>query len=259
MILKFDYQMRLFYSEEVRGCHFTIKCIPKETQRQHLAEYEIKMLPKTLYSFGKDSFENRQIYGHISEAHDSFFFGIKGLVESLDTDLEEEAEENHIALYRYPHGKCIPGEKIKAVFHKLEIPDGNAREKSMAVMHGLHNYFVYAKAKTGMATSAEEAMSLGMGVCQDYAQISISLLRMAGIPARYVCGFMAGEGESHAWVEYLHEGKWYGFDPTNDCPIGSGYIKLGDGRDSADCAINRATMYGGGSQRQEVTAIVTEE
>ncbi|MDD7434847.1 MAG: transglutaminase family protein [Lachnospiraceae bacterium] len=42
-----------------------------------------------------------------------------------------------------------------------------------------------------------------MEVCQDYAHIFIVLLRLAGVPARYVCGLLAGEGASHAWVESL--------------------------------------------------------
>lgn len=97
---------------------------------------------------------------------------------------------------------------------------------------------------------------MGRGVCQDYAHIYITLLRMAGIPARYVCGLIIGEGASHAWVEALCDGRWLAFDPTNDCLVLDNYIKLGHGRDSADCAINRGLMWNGGTQEQKISVLV---
>ena len=111
---------------------------------------------------------------------------------------------------------------------------------------------------TGVQTTAEEAWQLGTGVCQDYAHIYVTLLRMRGIPARYVCGMMLGEGESHAWAEVLCGGRWVGFDPTNDRPVLNHYIKLGHGRDAADCAINRGLMWSGGAQWQNISVCVQE-
>lgn len=73
-----------------------------------------------------------------------------------------------------------------------------------------------------------------------------------------MCGLIKGEGASHAWVEALCEGRWVGYDPTNDCRIGNGYIKLGDGRDASGCAINRGIMLGGGTQTQRINARVEE-
>jgi len=97
---------------------------------------------------------------------------------------------------------------------------------------------------------------MGKGVCQDYAHIYITLLRIMGIPARYVCGMLIGEGVSHAWAEALCEKRWIGFDPTNDCLISDSHIKLGDGRDASECAINRGIIWGGGTQMQEISVAV---
>ena len=44
------------------------------------------------------------------------------------------------------------------------------------------------------------AFSQKQGVCQDYAHILIAMCRHIGIFARYVNGFLIGEGETHAWV-----------------------------------------------------------
>ena len=111
---------------------------------------------------------------------------------------------------------------------------------------------------TNVSTTAEEAWRLGRGVCQDYAHIMIALCRKAGIPARYVAGMMIGEGASHAWVEIARDDKWYGFDPANDKVVDDTYVKLGVGRDAADCLINRGLMRGGGTQTQTVDVKVCE-
>ncbi len=261
MLLSFDYRMRINYTEPVSRCFFTIKCIPKDTLRQSLLDYRLSILPPVSYSLGTDSYENRMIYGHIPEPHSSFDFEISGEVQTNSSVIEEHSHYSRTAMYRYPAGKCIPGEAVKAYFDRLRdgLSDKNAYEQGCFIMHSLHEHFQYSKDSTSAGTAAEEAMRLGSGVCQDYAHISICLMRLAGIPARYVCGFIPGEGESHAWVELLAEDGWQGLDPTNDCTVGEGYIKLGDGRDASECAINRATIFGGGAQLQRVSVTVAEQ
>ena len=125
-------------------------------------------------------------------------------------------------------------------------------------MDKLYQDFSYVPKTTNVQTTAEEAWNLGKGVCQDYAHIYISLLRMAHVPARYVCGMITGEGASHAWAEALCNGRWIAFDPTNNCLVLNNYIKSCDGRDASDCAINRGIMWGGGAQEQKISVVVEE-
>ena len=90
---------------------------------------------------------------------------------------------------------------------------------------------------------ALEALHHGAGVCQDFAHLTLALLRAAGIPARYVSGLpppgkdaRPGEtvaGESHAWVE-AWIGDWWAFDPTNGVAVGERHVVVGRGRDYAD-------------------------
>lgn len=258
MLLKFDYKMKLHYTEPVSRCYFTIKCLPKDTLRQRLINHELNILPPVRYNDGADSYNNRLIYGHLSEPHDYFTFEIAGTVLTNASPYEEKAVESRIGMYRYSSGKCIPGEAVKAYYESIRqlFSDKSDYEKGICLMHRLHQDFSYVKNSTDAATTAEAAMLLGHGVCQDYAHICICLLRLAGIPARYACGFMLGEGASHAWVEFMADGFWHAYDPTNDCMVREDYIKLGDGRDAAECAINRATMFGGGTQTQYIAVKV---
>lgn len=260
-VLSFVYHMEMHYEEMVRRCCFTMKCIPREDKRQRLREIEIALLPDTEFSWGEDSFGNRQIYGCVQKPHRQFILDVRGRAEVFAGEAEEEKQEETTGIFLFPHGKCVPGAGLWQYFSSLDF-SGCKDDLSVCrmIMHRLYRDFTYAPGITRADTGAEEAWNLRKGVCQDYAHIYITLLRMAGIPARYVCGLIRGEGQSHGWAEALCGEFWMGFDPTNNCLVGERYdqyIKLGDGRDAADCAINRGIMWGGGAQVQKVEASVS--
>ncbi|MCM1105501.1 MAG: transglutaminase family protein [Blautia sp.] len=256
-VLHYEYKMEIKYEEYVGRCYFTIKCIPREDARQHLLEKKISLLPETGYSFGEDSFGNSQIYGCETKPHKQFVFQTSGEVEILQTEYEEELKDELTGVFRVPHGKCIPGSGISEYYQSCDFTKcGGHYDICMAWMHRLHQDFSYVPGATQVQTTAEEAWELGRGVCQDYAHIYVTLLRMAEIPARYVCGLIIGEGASHAWAEALCDNRWVAFDPTNDCLVLDHYIKLGHGRDAADCAINRGLMWNSGAQSQKIDVLV---
>ncbi len=259
-VLHFEYRMEINYEKQADRCYFTIKCIPRENARQHLQRLQLDLSPQTDYSFAEDSFGNRKLYGCVLEPHDHFVFQATGAVEITQTDYEEEVLEETLGIFLTPHGKCIPGPQIQAYYQALDLAGcQNQYDICLALMHRLHQDFAYLPGATQVQTTAEEALCLGKGVCQDYAHIYVTLLRLAGIPARYVCGLIVGEGASHAWVEAACGGRWLAFDPTHDCPVLDHYIKLGHGRDAADCAINRGLMWNSGEHEQKINVLVEKQ
>jgi transglutaminase-like putative cysteine protease len=105
------------------------------------------------------------------------------------------------------------------------------------------SHLSYTPGVTEVSTSAVEAFEAGHGVCQDYAHLTLGLLRAMGVPGRYASGYLHPKkharlgdtvtGESHAWVE-AWVGDWWGFDPTNGVPAGERHVLVGRGRDYAD-------------------------
>ena len=259
--LQFDYFMEIRYTIPAKECHFTIKCMPYTTNRQKISDLKIELLPDNGYTRDNDSFGNQQIYGCVSKPHRDFSFHITGNADVGLSDFEQTESGEIFPVFRYPHGMNCAQDNLKAYFKSLEssLPQAGGYERGVALMHALYRDFHYEKNCTDMNTTAEEAWTLGKGVCQDYAHIYITLLRLAGIPARYVCGLIVGEGASHAWAEALCDGKWVGFDPTNDCLVLDNHIKLGDGRDASECAINRGIMWGGGEQTQTISVSVEKK
>jgi transglutaminase-like putative cysteine protease len=99
----------------------------------------------------------------------------------------------------------------------------------------------YGFDRTGVHTTAGQALAAGHGVCQDYAHLMLALCRLLGIPARYVSGHLVGEGGTHAWVEVLLPGpgrsvEVLAWDPTHDRPADLRYLTVAVGRDYRDVA-----------------------
>lgn len=258
-ILKYEYKMKISYSEAVGKCYFTIKGIPADDFRQKKISYDISLLPPTKYSKSEDSFGNLQLIGCENEPHDVFEYMISGLVETHPVSVSGGIQECRVGMYKYPHGKCIAGETIKRFIEERKDKINkiqSTKDKAYYVMNALYEQMTYETGSTQIETSAEEAFLNKKGVCQDYSHIFITMLRELKIPARYVCGLIEGEGQSHAWVEVVCDGNYVGFDPTHNKEITDEYIKFGVGRDATDCAINRGVMWGGGAQMQDVKVTV---
>jgi transglutaminase-like putative cysteine protease len=114
------------------------------------------------------------------------------------------------------------------------------------MIHYVRNQFAYDGRTTHVHSTVDDILTLGGGVCQDFAHLSIGLLRLAGIPARYVSGYLAPapptdanaappELASHAWIEALLPGTgWTGFDPTHRIRTIVRHIRIAVGRDYND-------------------------
>ena len=130
------------------------------------------------------------------------------------------------------------------------------QEAVTAAANWVHSELKYVAGTTGVHSSGLDALREGKGVCQDFAHLTLILLRGMGIPARYVSGYLHPnhkavvgdtiDGQSHAWVQ-AWTGGWWHFDPTNDTDINEQYISVGVGRDYSDVAPLKGIYSGEGS------------
>ncbi len=234
--------------------------LPQNTQRQKVTALDVDVEGCEKFSQTYDSFGNKKLYGRIIQPHSHFSVKIKGTVQT-GVDIFEEYTDYPLSAVMFKTQTQLTGlgDKLDE-YHKslmLDKLDGDY-EKALRIMRSLPDVFAYDKGVTEIHETAENAFSLGRGVCQDYAHIMISLLRAEHIPARYIVGMMTGEGASHAWVEALCKGYWYGFDPTNNRLVDDGYIRVSCGRDSGDCSVIRGSFYGCAKQSQSETVTVEE-
>lgn len=261
--LHFDYSFIINYEQDVGRCYYTIKAIPQDSARQKIQNLEIEMIPESKPEWGTDCHGNKYIWGCNPLPHKMFKFRVTGKAVCGLKDYEEVVEENELMIFRHHTKITVPGTVLSEYFKKcsqeLNLSTISSElEKATLLMEKLNADFSYEKNVTDVKTTAEEAFIKGKGVCQDFAHIYISLLIMAGCSARYVTGFITGEGATHAWVEVACNGKWYGIDPCNKTNNMESYIKIGVGRDASECLVNRGVMHGGGNQTLETFVNVTD-
>ncbi len=131
----------------------------------------------------------------------------------------------------------------------------------------IFTHFTYIKGITTIETTVDEILEKQAGVCQDFAHVMLELLRMMGIPSRYVSGYicpnkngMRGEGATHAWVEaYIPGYGWAGIDPTNNVWAANHHVKLAVGRSFEDCTPIKGTFKGPAKQSLSVYVSVGYE
>lgn len=123
------------------------------------------------------------------------------------------------------------------------------------LVSAIHADFRYTKGVTSVDTTLPELLELRAGVCQDFAHLAIGCLRVLGIPARYVSGYLEtqpppgkpklqGADATHAWASArLPDGDWLDLDPTNDCLADARYVVTGWGRDYRDVAPMKGVIF----------------
>lgn len=152
-------------------------------------------------------------------------------------------------------------------------------ETVLSLNSHLFKHFKYEPGVTDISTPIDQVIASRKGVCQDFAHVMIALFRAAGLPARYVSGYietdaaaqrserrngvsllpgfdedeeeakLIGATASHAWVEvYCPNGHWIGLDPTNNILEGERHVQIGVGRDYADVPPLRG-VYKGAQQQ----------
>jgi transglutaminase-like putative cysteine protease len=141
-------------------------------------------------------------------------------------------------------------------------PDGAAE----AISARVREHVTYMPGATGVRTNAQEAWDKGQGVCQDMAQLTVALMRAAGLPARYVSGYLhpdpkaepgsTSTGQSHAWIEYW-AGSWTPLDPTSGTSVGERHVVVARGRDYGDVPPLKGIYHGPSGGGMQVTVEVT--
>lgn len=144
--------------------------------------------------------------------------------------------------------------------------DHEPQEAVTAAAHWVRSELDYVPGTTGVHSSGLDALREGKGVCQDFAHLTLILLRSMGIPGRYVSGYLhpnrkavvgdTVDGQSHAWVQ-AWTGGWWNYDPTNDAAINEQYVSVGVGRDYADVSPLKGIYSGEGSTDLDVVVEIT--
>jgi transglutaminase-like putative cysteine protease len=136
------------------------------------------------------------------------------------------------------------GPNLKELARSLPREPQNTLDFLVVLNRRLRHLIRYVtRLEDGMQTP-EETLASGVGSCRDTAWLLVQVLRHAGLPARFVSGYLielasdatppgtgtSGEHDSaalHAWAEvYLPGAGWIGLDATSGLLCGAGHLPL---------------------------------
>jgi transglutaminase-like putative cysteine protease len=143
---------------------------------------------------------------------------------------------------------------LAAVVAPVFVDDRPVIEAARMLCALIHDRFEYDAAFTEVSTPLATVLAARRGVCQDFAHLAIGALRVFGLAARYVSGYVETSGErsatdagdaSHAWCSvWVPEIGWVDFDPTNGQLPADTHITVAWGRDYGDVTPVRGVVIG---------------
>ena len=241
---------------------------PLTNVNQICTAFSLQLSPSARVFEFTDQFGNTVQHFDIPEKHSVLEVTTKSTVEVIaDRELpislpytsweilEEEIKAGDFWEYLLPSQFAKRTEALADLENEIKA----TREKDpLTLLREINSFFkanfAYAPETTSVDSPIDTAIIQRSGVCQDFANIMIAVVRGLKIPCRYVSGYLfhrnddrshIAQDATHAWIEaYLPTLGWIGFDPTNDLIVGERHIAVAVGRDYADIPPTRGVFKG---------------
>ena len=275
-----------FYGEPVSLCQNEIHLTPRNTARQTCLEHRltIRPTPAKLEDYF-DYFGNQVHFFSIPDSHREMLVTAESEVRSAwppnarsDTALGASARLSPHRRTRVKPWTRVNSPSIRRTWQPA--PDWPNSPPSrfpperpwlVAVLDltaRINRHFVYDPTATNISTPLDTVLDIRRGVCQDFAHLQIGCLRLLGLPARYMSGYLLtapppgqprlqGADASHAWLSAYCPGLgWIEFDPTNNLVPSLDHVTIGWGRDYGDVCPIQGIFIGGGQRSLSVSVDV---
>lgn len=259
------------YDPPANGAIQTLRLTPRNHDGQYVVAWRIDVSEGCQLRAHQDAFGNLThtfaLDGPISELR----VLVEGEVETQDTAgvIAGISERFPPSLFLRSTDLTLPDTELAAFAESAGKGEGDRIARLHALMEAITAAMEFDADPTHASTTAAAAFKQKRGVCQDFAHVFTACARHVGVPARYVTGYLVGDGAvaeqraghqaGHAWSEAYVEGLgWVGFDPVlSQCPTDA-YVRLAVGLDYLGAAPVRGNRYGGGDEHLTVALKVDQ-
>ena len=259
----FDYET--MPQSVVQRLHLT----PLNNTQQNVIDWDIEVNGGTIVLKTADYHGNKV---HLCNQHSSlqnFQIICRGQVNVIDTNgiVGEHDNDIPLAMFKNATSLTLPGPRLRQLGKDMnKLTKSNNELKVLHTLSArLADAIKYTKGMTDASTTAEMAMEIGAGVCQDHAHAFIAVARYLGLSARYVSGYLLIRDKkiqtaSHAWAEVFTNGLgWVGFDISNGISPDDRYVKLASGFDYADVAPLSGVRFGSGEEQIATRIMISQQ
>ena len=270
MLFRISHETVLTYTEAVTESVVEARMAPTSSEDQTTLGYQLRINPAAGTTSYRDGFGNRVDLFSVLAAHRKIILHASSCVRT-----HRPCGRERLSRAEWPGERPVSTEAIEylqmsrlvascaeldAFRRSLPAPSGSIADVVVDLIDAVRERLIYEKTVTTARTPVGEALSLGRGVCQDYAHLFIAAARGLGLPARYVSGYVNQPGEiaTHAWVQVWGGTRigWVDVDPTHDIFVGDDHIVIAVGRDYSDVPPNRGLWRGQAKESIAVSVLV---
>ena len=264
MRLKISHRTEYTYDSPVSYALQRLRVRPQNGNLQTVLSWDLKIEGAKEEVRFVDQFENDATLLSIDAGSNTMTVEARGEIETIDKAGVFGEHRGFAPLWLFQHQTPLTaaGETIEDL--ATSIGPGSDLSKLHELMTTVSTRVAYTQGSTTSTTTAEEALKLGAGVCQDHTHVFVSAARLLGMPARYVSGYLMmdetiEQAASHAWAEaHVPMLGWVAFDPSNCISPDDRYVRLASGRDYRDAMPISGIRLGWAEERLAVSITVEQ-
>jgi transglutaminase-like putative cysteine protease len=252
MLIRVEHATSFTYAERISEAYTELRLRPLSGGGQDCTSFRLVTDPPgvSIRAY-RDRLGNHVQHLEVLEDHDRISITARSEVSTAAVFSDFARDPSPLEVYDYlAPTEYAPFSPALVELSATAEGQGTEAERAVEVMRTVRSLLVYERGATDVMTRADAALELGRGVCQDFAHVMLAACRRAGIPSRYVSGYLydpLGESEvaSHAWVDILDAKRgWVSLDPTHDREQTEAYVRVAVGRDYADVPPTRGVWKG---------------
>lgn len=244
-----------------------LRLTPKSTQGQEIVAWEMAFENAAKQLEYEDQHRNTTTLIALDAGAEHVSVTCAGTVDTHDHSGVIGRHAGHLPLWSFRGQTPLtrPGAGMRTIVRDLRREAMGSLDTLHALSARIRDRVAYQTGATGVDTSAEDALGIGCGVCQDHAHLFIGMARALDIPARYVSGYLMmndriDQEATHAWAEAHVDGLgWVGFDISNGISPDPRYVRLATGRDYRDAAPITGISIGGATRELSVQVAVERQ
>lgn len=244
-----------------------LRLTPKATQGQQVLDWRMDFASARSELQYEDQHHNTVTLVSIEPGATEVRISCSGTVETQDHAGIIGRHAGHLPLWSFLGQSRLtrPGTRLRHLVRELHFSEQRRLEFLHALSEAVRDKVAYTTGATDVTTTAEQALELGAGVCQDHAHVFIGAARCVGVPARYVSGYLmmndrVEQDATHAWAEAHVDGLgWVGFDVSNGISPDARYVRLATGRDYRDAAPITGISFGATTESLQVDVAVEQQ
>ncbi|MEE2907046.1 MAG: transglutaminase family protein, partial [Planctomycetota bacterium] len=205
MLLQIEHRLHFRYSGFIRESHMDIRVEPRTQSEQILLEFSLVVGPTTRVTRHEDWLGNATHWFSITDYHERIEVFARSLVETtpkvvlpglIEDPIMDKPPSMDLWDFLQIAEPIIDDSALRSLHADMGLTKVRTVGEAVEIVgKGLPERFEYRPHVTDAHSTTDALLAGGCGVCQDFAHAALGLLRMTGIPARYVSGYLHIERE----------------------------------------------------------------